>query len=71
MLVCMLIVFSLHRESPNLILEDEKLISEVVLSQKETARVASRVQEREVPESLLRAKRLEGTSCMVLAGVAK
>jgi hypothetical protein len=71
MLVCMLIVFSLHRESPNLILEDEKLISEVVLSQKETARVASRVQEREVPESLLHAKRLEGTSCMGLAGVAK
>jgi hypothetical protein len=71
MLVCMLIVFSLHRESPNLILEDEKLISEVVLSQKETARVASRVQEREVPGSLLRDKRLEGTSCMGLAGVAK
>jgi hypothetical protein len=33
MLVCYVCTFSLHRESPNIILEDEPLISEVVLSQ--------------------------------------
>jgi hypothetical protein len=33
MLICCVCVFSLHRESPDMILGDEPLISEVVLSQ--------------------------------------
>jgi hypothetical protein len=41
-LVCLFVcvcVFSLHRESPNMILGDKPLISEVVLSQLETYRI--------------------------------
>jgi hypothetical protein len=33
MLMCYVCAFSLHRESPDMILGDEALISEVVLSQ--------------------------------------